>query len=236
MSHVYIVVATRDSEIENCEAFAGVQSALGRAFQLASDKSGRGRTDLFNPSPSEESMSDGSVRWVFMNTNKQSVTVTFRKIEDSLLSSKDPLSAVPPHSAIVGGSQNIAVVPSAWVQPIVSSSPIHKRPYDFMDRSLPAGWTVEGKPTLMGDMLDNPNDTEDPANLSEDQKWALVTVRVKKSPLYHSAPINGYTYFHEEALDQLDEQSMVGEQIRDSEILSLHSLWDDLVSGVLRVV
>lgn len=223
MSHVYIVVATRDSEIEHCEAFAGAQSALGRAFQLASDKSGRGRIDLFNASPSEENMSDGSVRWVFMDTNKQSVTVTFRKIEDSLLSSKDPLSVLP----------SIAVAPSAWVDPIVSS-PIHKRPYDFMDRSLPAGWTVEGKPALMGDMIDNPTNMEDPQHLSEDQKWALVTVRVKKSPLYHSAPINGYTYFHEEALDQLDEQSMIGEQIRDSEILSLHSLYDDLASGTLK--
>jgi hypothetical protein len=218
MSHVYIVVATRDSEIENCEAFAGAQSALGRAFQLASDKSGRGRTDLFNASPSEEHMSDGSVRWVFMDTNKQSVTVIFRKIEDSLLSSKDPLSVLP----------STVILPPA--------PPIHPL-YDFMDRSLPAGWTVDGKPALMGDLLDDPLNVQDPSSLSDVQQRALVIARIRKSPGWHATqPIRGYTFFRDEALNEILSCRLDGTFLKEGEILSLHSLREDLVSGALKAV
>lgn len=221
MSHVYMVVSTKDSEIENCEAFSGAKAALGRAFQLASNKVGKGNIDLICTSPAEENMTDGSVRWVFMDTNKQSVMVVYRKIEDYLLSSKDPLSLLP--STVVPADSDV-------LQP---SPP----PYDFMDRSLPVGWTVDGKPAIMGDMLDDPFNITDPLLLSDKQKVALVTARIRKSPNWHSStPIQGYIYFRDDALEQLKNKTISGELLKDNEIMSLHSLHDDILSGALKAV
>src|SRR5512135_286081 len=126
MSAVYMVVSTKDSEVEVCEAYAGIQSALGRGFQLASDKAGRGRTDLFVPDPKEEHLMDGTIRWVFMDTNKQSVVVFFREIACALLSSKDPFSVM-------------SCAPQ-------SVAPLPPPAYDMEDRSLPAGWFHDGRP------------------------------------------------------------------------------------------
>lgn len=219
MSHVYIVVATHDSEIENCEAFAGVQAALGRAFQLASNKIDRGRIDMIDTSPNEECMSDGSIRWVIMNTNKQSVTVTFRKIQEAILSAKDPLSLLP-----------------SIVVPPTPAPPIHA-PYDFMDRTLPAGWKVDGKPALMGDLLDDPLSIQDPSMLSEVQQRALVIARIRKSPNWRATqPIRGYTFFRDQALDEILSWRLDGTFLKDGEILSLHSLREDLVSGALKAI
>ncbi len=207
MSHVYIVVATKDADIETCESFAGATQALGRAFQLSSDKSGVGRTDLFNPSPKEEVMTDGSTRWVFMNTNKQSVVVTYRKVESSLLSQKDPLSVIATRF------QNVA---------IPSLSDKYLPVYDFKDRSLPAGWRKDGTPVLMGSVLDDPYNMIDPFTLTEAQKWALVTARMRKAPNYKSR----YSLLDSrDMLLELKKRSPIGLGIRDIEIEELFVLF-----------
>lgn len=198
MSSVYMVVSTKDSEIEVCEAYAGVQSALGRGFQLASDKAGRGRTDLFIASPQEETLLDGTIRWVFMDTNKQSVVVFYREIATALLSAKDPMN-------------NVGHV-------VTSPSP---PTYDMEDKTLPAGWFYDGKPALMSDMQDRPWDIKDPvSDLTDNQKWALVIARVKKSPGYKQIPkgYSGLVVDQAFALKELETQSQTGLQIRDAEI------------------
>ncbi len=205
MSHVYIVVATKDADVETCESFAGATQALGRAFQLSSDKSGVGRTDLFNPSPKEEVMTDGSTRWVFMNTNKQSVVVTYRKVESSLLSQKDPLSVIATRF------QNVAIPSLSKYLPV----------YDFKDRSLPAGWRKDGTPVLMGSVLDDPYNMIDPFTLTEAQKWALVTARIRKAPNYKSR----YSLLDSrDMLLELKKRSPIGLGIRDIEIEELFVL------------
>lgn len=216
MSHVYIVVATRDSEIETCESFTGIQSALGRGFQLAADKAGKGRIDLFNVSPDEEIMLDGSTRWVFMNTNMQSVVVFYRKVEEALLSAKDP--------------SNIIVGPLPTQVPLPPQTP-----YDFMDRSLPVGWHFNEKPAFMQDLLDHPFDVKDQQwDLTEDQKWALVEVRVRKSPGYRSMVVDhlGFRPDQRTSLSEVKGRTALGEEIRDAEIAALRALREDLISGI----
>ncbi len=207
MSHVYMVVATKDSEVEVCEAYAGVQSALGRGFQLASDKAGPGRTDLFIASPKEETLLDGTIRWVFMDTNKQSVAVFYREIATSLLSQKDPMNVLS------GFTQTVAPPPPPA--------------YDIEDRSLPVGWFYDGKPALMADMQDRPWDVKDPLNdLTDNQKWALTIARVKKSPGYRQIPkgYSGFTADQAFALKELEGKTQTGQQIRDAEIEMLQVL------------
>lgn len=222
MSHVYVVVATRDSEIEACETFDGVRAALGRGFQLAADRSGRGRTDLFIPDPGEKTWPDGSVRWVFMNTNQQSVVVIYRKIEEAMLSSKDPLSA-----ANMSLPKHIDMIGPLPIQP--PPPPV----YDFMDPDLPVGWFQDGKPAFMKDMVTNPFDVVDPLDLTENQKWALVTVRARKRGGFKVVP-RGYNGYHADqitALKELGRRLQLGLDIRDGEIDNLHHAREDLMAG-----
>lgn len=361
MSHVYVVVATRDSEVEVCETFSGVQSALGRAFQLASDKSGRGRTDLFNHSPSEETLTDGAICWVFMETNKQSVMVFYRKIEDALLDSRDPNNLVGGLSSVknvskdvvpsghVSGSKPMAAftdsTPTVPARGAIHGAPIHDPPhsinpridfkwidatqhikdglpygaggnlakaildmdlssedweklviditklptelvissffnaflqmisdhdqslldlaketgwyanfdfqysnilrwmeefkalpppFDFMDRTLPAGWSIYDKPIMMGNLLDEPDLTKDPLfELSEEQKWALVKARIRKSP-HFAIDLAGMVPARDVALKAVEDRTDFGRKVRDADIKRLHELLSELIDGSLK--
>lgn len=204
---VYIVVGTEDSDVKFCEAYAGVQSALGRAIQISSDFAGRGRIDLIDTSPKEEHLLDGSIRWTFMNTNVHSVVVILRHIATALPSSKDP-------SSVMGcATKDVAPPPPP--------------PYDMEDATLPAGWFYTGKPALMSDMKANPFDIKDPLlDLTDNEKWALVIARVKKSPGYRQIPkgYSGFTADQAFALKELEGHTQTGQQIRDAEIETLQIL------------
>lgn len=223
---VYVVVAREHDDIRVCEAYAGATHALGRAFQLASDFAGPARTDLWTAAPNEEPSPDCSVRWVFMDTNKHSVVVFYRPtIETSIPSAKDAINLVPPTVPPIHqpSSTGFAGMPGATVvRPV----------YDFLDRNLPAGWRHDGKPALMSDLIDNPLDVQDPSNLSDPQKWALVTARVAKSPGWKGIPKGSpIAWFHRDTLRQLKDKSGIGELLRDGEIEALHALREDLVAG-----
>lgn len=245
---VYIVVSTKESEIEFCEAYAGANAAMGRAAQLAFDKAGRGHADLVDTSPKEELLSDCSTRWMFMNTNKQSVQVIFRKIEVALPAhnaNATPPAPIPSVSPLLFGMVAIAppapkIVDDPWVDRGFGALPPPPPPihvptaYDFRDRSLPVGWKQDGTPALMGDLLDSPYDVQDPANLTDAQKWALVTVRVSKSPGWKGIPKGSpIAWFSRDALVQIKNKSAIGELLRDGEIESLHHLRDDLLAGTV---
>lgn len=255
---VYIVVSTKESEIEHCEAYAGANAAMGRAVQLAFDKAGKGHNDLVDTSPKEELLTDCSTRWVFMSTNKQSVQVIFRKIEVALPAQNSSASAMPPVPIVSATPLPFGMVAIAVpADPMtigelikqklsqIQSPPIHvaglnppppaaRPPYDFQDRSLPVGWKSDGRPAVMGDLLDNPLDVQDPSNLTDAQKWALVTARVSKSPGWKGIPKGSpIAWFSRDALTQLKSKSAIGELLRDGEIESLHHLRDDLVAGTV---
>lgn len=227
---VYVVVAREHDDIRVCEAYAGATHALGRAFQIASDFAGPGRTDLWTAAPEEEKSPDCSVRWEFMDTNKHSVVVFYRpQIETSIPSAKDAISMAPPATPGFNQASSIGfagMVGAAVVRPV----------YDFLDRALPAGWTLDGKPALMSDLVDNPLDIQDPNNLTDAQKWALVTARVSKSPGWKGIPKGSpIAWFHRDALRQLKDKSGIGALLRDGEIEALHALREDLVAGTVTV-
>lgn len=345
MNHVFVVVATRESEVEVCETFSGLAS-LGRAFQLASDKSGRGRIDLFNASPAEETLADGSKRWVFMDTNKQSVVVFYREVVDTLMDSRDPNNlavglsttkdvpkdvvptgygdthllkkSLPPRGTLshindglqkaldnairaslyitdglpygAGGNlakaildkglareewDNLVIdiqgIPSGmlisaffnsflqmiadhdqgylesvkgalWLTDFAFQSENIERwmedfeplppPFDFMDRTLPAGWNLDDKAILLGQFLDDPDNVKDPLfELSEDQKWALVTARIRKSPNFAMIPegLSGYIPSRIDSLKAVEDRTDLGMKIRNADIKKLHTLLSELL-------
>lgn len=227
MSHIYAVVATKDSDIETCEVFSGVQLALGRAFQLASNKAGLGRTDLFDAAPAEETLPDGTLRWVFMDTNRQSVVVFYRPIADSLLSQKDPNSVVlniPPVRIGMG------IVNPRDVAVTVTNSP--GIIIDFLDPRLPVGWKFDGTPAFMSDMEERPSEVKDPLNdLTDAQKWALVTARIRKNHNWFGTPKghSGTAVYRHQAIKEVLDKTALGQSLRDFEMENLHALREDLV-------
>jgi hypothetical protein len=222
---VYVVVAREHDDICVCEAYAGACQALGRAFQIASDFAGPGRTDLWTAAPEEEKSPNCSVRWEFMDTNKHSVVVFYRpQIETSIPSAKDSISMVAPQAP-----------PPPIHQPLPPFQPSFGPPssYDFLEPSLPVGWWLDGKPALMEHLLNAPDQIRDPDTLTDAQKWALVTARVIKSPNWKGVPKGSpIPWYHPAALQQLKNKTGIGTLLRDGEIESIRALREDLIAGV----
>jgi hypothetical protein len=88
MSGAYVVVAIAHNKLEVLETYAGVQSALGRAWNLATSRHDLS-VDEANASPPEDRMPDGSVRWVVLQNAHAFVGVFYKKIQTSLMPKKD---------------------------------------------------------------------------------------------------------------------------------------------------
>lgn len=202
MDCVYVVIATTDSEVEVCETYIGIHSALGRAFQLASDKSGRGRTDLFCASPEEEVNPDGSINWCFMSTNKQSVTVHFRKVEEALTSSK--------------------CVIHTPVQPVMITN----------QDDLPFSWKKNAGGCVLWEAKLDPSVAINPRDLTDKQKWALVTARFKKDSMatWVQPGTNG-VYAQSFIIGELLSKSYLAASIVEDEIGKLANQYDHLLLG-----
>src|SRR5579885_420429 len=181
MSNVYIVVSVKDgAELEVCEVYAGVQHALGRAFALAHLASIT-HPEWLVSSPKEEATGpDGSFRWVFLDTSRNYVAVHYKRIQDST-PTKDPLDPVRNFSTL-DGYRIFKSAPTTTLfdgyQSSWTPTPLPKD--DPTDRSLPAGWDYSNKPVTMDTLLDYPYDVKSTKELTDSQKWALVTSRIKK--------------------------------------------------------
>lgn len=88
MSGVYVVAAIAHGKLEVLETYAEVQSALGRAWNLATFRHDL-TVDEANASPPEECMPDGSIRWVVLQNAHAFVGIFYKKIQISLMPKKD---------------------------------------------------------------------------------------------------------------------------------------------------
>jgi hypothetical protein len=227
MSSVYVVVSIKNgAELEVCETYAGVQHALGRAFALAHFASIQ-HPEWMVHSPNEEATGpDGSLRWVFLDTSHNYVAVHYKKILDAIPSKRDPLESIRALSTSDGYrlfnpvAQPIRIIDG--YQSAFAPSPTPKD--DPTDRSLPAGWTYGNKPATMAELLDYPYDVKSTKELTESQKWALVTSRVKKRLGFSLLVPGTGTFVHRSALKELEGKTALG-----TEIVRLECEWLDRV-------
>ena len=86
----------------------------------------------------------------------------------------------------------------------------------------------------MQDLLDHPYYVKDPENeLTDAQKWAVITARLKKAPGWRGIPKggSGYAYYRDFALAEVKAQSNLGQDLRDAEMWCLRHLREDLLAG-----
>lgn len=220
MSAVYVVVAVDNSaDLTTCEVYAGVQAALGRAFALA-HYSAIMNYDWVDTSPKEQKMPDGSIKWVFLDTNKKYIAVHYKNILLSSLSKKDifdqPLKAamvIPPGDPVI------------LVDPTVTAD----EPYDD---SLPGGWWNDNKPALFEDLWEYPDEIKSVYILTESQKWALATARIMKRPNYELYLPNLGTFNQAAAIKELKAKSSIGSEIRDDECIWIEGVREDRIEAL----
>lgn len=99
--------------------------------------------------------------------------------------------------------------------------------YDSQDLKLPAGWFHNNKPALMSDLLDDPFNVRDPSFLNEDQKWALITARIRKSQKFVVMYPLGCVLDQDQVMEELKNRTSLGLKLRDAEIQALHDLRED---------
>ena len=252
MSGVYVVLAINDkAEVEACETYAGVQTALGRAWHLAVAKSGSNPI-WANPSPQEEKLEDGSVRWVMLETSKHFVAVFYKTIETALTSKKDVVDVVRTMSWQTKDGYNVMKPPVDTSAPPMSFSDGYSKQTigdlirkmlggtstptpvqrvlpldDPYEKSLPAGWNGDGKPITIEQMLADPDNAQHSNELSEAQQWALVIARVNKRPGLKLGGFAGELKTQATALKDLKERNADGLAIKSHDLYLLDKLLND---------
>lgn len=230
---VYVVVSTTSSaDVEVCEAYAGAEAALGRAWSLATTKASS--KDWAASNPPEEHLTDGSIRWTFLDTSRNFVAVYYRPIETALLSKKDPIS--------VAGDMGTTTVKKgvifATLNPgaaggigIPASGSVAPPPNEKLNPDLPGGWDLSGKPVLMRVLIDRPEDVEAFTNLKDVQRNALVTARISKNPGWVMFWDN-HIWTQSEALTELKSKSSstVMDRIVNFEIAWLEGILNESLS------
>ena len=226
MGSVYTVISIKNgAELETLEVYAEVQHALGRAFALAHFASIQHPEWMVHAPIEEATGPDGSLRWVFLDTSKNYVAIHYKPIMDAIPSRKDPLDVVKNFSTSDGYrifKNTPAVTLVDGYHSMFHSKPLSKD--DPTDRSLPAGWGYDNKPVTMDTLLDYPYDVKSTKELTEAQKWALVTSRVRKR-LGFSIFVPGTGIFvHRSTLKELEGKTALG-----ADIVRLECEWLDRV-------
>jgi len=224
---VYIVISTTDmGVVEICEAYAGAESALGRAWSLATDKSPNNPNWVFS-NPPEEKLADGSIRWTFLETSKNFVAVYFRSIETALLSKRDPIAVLRdllmPN---VTPTTPVPPVPPVTVAPTVpSGGTVVSAPNEKANMDLPGGWDRKGSAVKLRTVVEDPQDVLPYDQLTVSQKRALATARVAKNPGWVMFWDN-HIWTQPEALVELKSNAspIVVERIIDFEVSWLNDL------------
>lgn len=226
MSGVYVVLAVSKGIVTTMETYAGVHSAMTRGWHVAIELASQ-NTDWVRVSPNEEKLAGGSVRWVLLDTSLNYVAVYFSYIEESLKSRKDRLSLADRIGSTFHDDGTIKSDVLADVAP--DPAPVHIPAYDPLDRSLPAGFDLNNRPILMGQLLDDPYKAKAPENLTLPQQWALVIARAKKEPDWRTLPkgYSGFAPHSDVALPELEAKTSFGELIMQGEIALLQSIYDD---------
>jgi hypothetical protein len=158
---------------------------------------------------------DGSIKPEALTGEFGGITFTLPRTVPSLADVKasDVPRGFDPEDVVIVGDEQLAPTPA----------------YNMFDRTLPAGFDLNNRPILMGQLLDDPYSVKGPENLTTHQKWALVIARARKNPNWCTLPkgYSGYAPHASVALPELEQKTAFGELIMEGEISALQTIYDD---------
>lgn len=201
---VYVVVSISDSDLEICEIYNNPQIATYHAFKLAQNKS-LNHPEWLISNPLAEKLEDGTVRWTFLETSKNLVSLLLKSVLET--------------------TKNFTDTKSLPVMPSVISKPVD----DPFEKSLPGGFTYDGKPVNMDYVISHPDDVVLPLSLTSEQQLALVTARIRKRPNY-SLSVYGFKLEQFNALDEIKNKTYYLKDLVKAELTVL----DNYISSLLN--
>lgn len=205
----YVLTVVHNGNLEHVNLFAGFQTASKAALLWA--KAYVLKADLVDANPEQEKGED-VVIWRFVDTNKTQVTVRFlTHVESS-------------HIPYIKGPSSWQAVQVMAPPPAPAVPPPSLSKDDPQADHLPGGWSYPDKRPLTMKDLKAGADAIMASELTEDQKWALVTARVAKRPncLFLLTPYGGSgLYSQKYALEELKNRTTSGLIIRTMELENL---------------
>lgn len=225
MSYVLTVVA--NGTLEHVGLFAGYRAASEAALQWS--KIFAAKEEFIDSTPVEEHSSypgDEYTIWRFVDTTKVQVSVQFMVVAVN----PPPIPANLKVKGALFTAQSLPVgttvqVAGGYVTNRGTLPTPHLPPGedDPLADHLPAGWSYPDKKPVTIGQLKAGQDCLMASELSEDQKWALVTARVSKRPkcLFLLPPYGNGLYSQTHALSELKNKTEVGRIIVMLDLMSL---------------
>lgn len=216
----YVLTVVSQGTLQYIDLFAGYQRASESALLWA--KAYVSKPELIDSEPEAFESKDGSFEWTFVDTNKTQICVHFlRHLENRM-----PGPVGPPTHKVVQAALPPVQKPKFVVPDLASPTDSD----DPLADHLPAGWSHPQLKPLSVKQLKAGETCLYLSELTEDQKWALVTARINKRPnvrflvkpsVYPTEQFPGL-YSQKYALEELKNRTSVGLIIRDMELAHLH--------------
>jgi hypothetical protein len=176
MSGVYVVVSTRDGEVEVCETYAGQQSAVSCVREISGD--------TFNHYPVVEVDSDNSIQWKYVNNPHHTVSIYWKPIRVDHISKSDVDNLLGHMFSAINDDGSIKASALISVPVVVANDTdeLAKFTNEEFARSetMPGGFDWNDKPVFSVQLFEDPESVKPTEDLTQDQRWALVTARYKK--------------------------------------------------------
>ena len=218
MSAVYIVLCIHDGNIEICETYPGFQKASERAIEIAQPLVDED-SELFELDRIPKEI---NCCWTFFQSYEYNVSVLFRKI----YTDKKDLNYQNSTGIYFSSWQYSAVLDNTSPVPII-------KPMDYpMQDDLPGGFSLDDKPIIMSELINDPHNVKKSIDLTDNQKWAIVTARIRKRPYFRvNVGVYGVGYaYQDDALKHLKDKTMAGLIIRDYELKFLDEIIDQEIN------
>lgn len=213
-----------NSHLEKCELYnEDFSVVLQKAIDIA-ENSPKINSSWIERVPLEKKLEDGNSSWIVLNTNQRYLGIFSKKIPGVI----NLNGATGPCIGDVGPIMPDITVPGptgpiSTILPAPASFPI---PDDPLEETLPAGWTWNGKPITVIDLQNDPYSVKYYSQLSEKEKIALVTARLRKRPSF-LININGVgTIYQKLALEHVTKQDYIGQRIVTNDIVVLSTELD----------
>ena len=210
---IFILTVSLNDVVEEIDAFDTFEEAQARANEIALDRG------IACQVPAHSSKMNG---WVLYDEKP----LTSNGYETLFI------------TAVVRDIKHKAVKPDVTYDSIIDklkdlvtttpAAPVSQQPKDdFFDLTLPGGFSLKDKALTMKEVSADPHNVKSIYELTEAQKWALVTSRISKRPSFLCySPKNG-TFSQYYALKELVKRSFAGQEIMELELAQLQAIYEN---------